>query len=86
MELRQEKCAAPTDLALETVRVPMAWVTGDSVYGNDRRLRVWLEEQDHAYVMAVSGPEYVWRAGPAVSGQRHPGGAGDGGLVPVACR
>jgi SRSO17 transposase len=44
-------------------RVPMAWVTGDSVYGNDRRLRVWLEEQDHAYVMAVSGQEYVWRAG-----------------------
>ncbi len=44
-------------------RVPMAWVTGDSVYGNDRRLRVWLEEQEHAYVMAVSGQEYVWRAG-----------------------
>jgi SRSO17 transposase len=44
-------------------RVPAAWVTGDSVYGNDRRLRVWLEEQDHAYVMAVSGQAYVWRAG-----------------------
>jgi len=43
--------------------VPAAWVTGDSVYGDDRRLRVWLEEQDHAYVMAVSGKEYVWRAG-----------------------
>jgi SRSO17 transposase len=43
--------------------VPAAWVTGDSVYGDDRRLRVWLEEQDHAYVMAVSGKEYVWWAG-----------------------
>ena len=43
--------------------VPAAWVTGDSVYGDDRRLRVWLEEQDHAYVLAVSGKEYVWRAG-----------------------
>jgi SRSO17 transposase len=43
--------------------VPAAWVTGDSVYGDDRQLRVWLEEQDHAYVMAVSGKEYVWRAG-----------------------
>jgi SRSO17 transposase len=43
--------------------VPAAWVTGDSVYGDDRRLRVWLEEQDHAYVMAVSGKEYVWQAG-----------------------
>ena len=44
-------------------RVPAAWVTGDSVYGDDRRLRVWLEAQGHAYVMAVSGKEYVWRAG-----------------------
>jgi SRSO17 transposase len=35
--------------------VSAAWVTGDSVYGDDRRLRVWLEEQDQAYVMAVSG-------------------------------
>jgi SRSO17 transposase len=43
--------------------VPAAWVTGESVYGDDRRLRVWLEEQDHAYVMAVSGKAYVWRAG-----------------------
>jgi len=41
--------------------VPAAWVTGDSVYGDDRRLRVWLEEQEQAYVLAVSGKEYVWR-------------------------
>jgi SRSO17 transposase len=44
-------------------QVPATWVTGDSVYGDDRRLRVWLEEQNRAYVMAVSGKEYVWRAG-----------------------
>jgi DDE superfamily endonuclease len=25
--------------------VPAAWVTGDSVYGGDRRRRVWLEQQ-----------------------------------------
>ena len=50
--------------------VPAAWVTGDSVYGDDRRLRVWLEEQDHAYVLAVSGKEYVWRAGSAAPGQK----------------
>ena len=25
--------------------VPAAWVTGESVYGDDRRLRVWLEER-----------------------------------------
>ena len=42
-------------------RVPGAWVTGDSVYGDDRRLRVWLEEREQAYVLAVSGKEYVWR-------------------------
>jgi SRSO17 transposase len=41
--------------------VPGRWVTGDSVYGNDRRLRVWLEAQPQAYVLAVSGQEYVWR-------------------------
>lgn len=40
--------------------VPAAWVTGDSVYGDDRRLRLWLEEREQAYVLAVSGKEYVW--------------------------
>lgn len=41
-------------------QVPIRWVTGDSIYGDDRRLRLWLEEQDHAYVLAVSGKDYVW--------------------------
>jgi SRSO17 transposase len=40
--------------------VPAKWVTGDRVYGDDRRLRVWLEAQSQAYVLAVSGKEYVW--------------------------
>jgi SRSO17 transposase len=40
--------------------VPAQWVTGDSVYGGDRRLRLWLEGQPRAYVLAVSGQEYVW--------------------------
>ena len=40
--------------------VPAKWVTGDSVYGDDRRLRMWLEAQPQAYVLAVSGKEYVW--------------------------
>ena len=39
---------------------PAKWVTGDSVYGNDRRLRMWLEAQPQAYVLAVSGQAYVW--------------------------
>jgi SRSO17 transposase len=40
--------------------VPARWVTGDSVYGDDRRLRRWLESCPQAYVLAVSGKEYVW--------------------------
>lgn len=40
--------------------VPLAWVTGDSVYGDDRTLRGWLEEREQAYVLAVSGKEHVW--------------------------
>jgi SRSO17 transposase len=40
--------------------VPAQWVTGDSVYGHDRRWRRWLESQPHAYVLAVSGQAYVW--------------------------
>ena len=69
--------------------VPAAWVTGDSVYGNDRRLRVWLEAQERASVLAVSGQEYVWLGWqqrqvktilasclPAEGWQRHSAGAG----------
>jgi SRSO17 transposase len=40
--------------------VVLSWVTGDSVYGNDRGLRGWLEERKQAYVLAVSGNETVW--------------------------
>ena len=43
--------------------VPARWVTGDSVYGHDRRLRRWLEAQRQAYVLAVSGQESVWLDG-----------------------
>ncbi len=42
--------------------VPLTWVTGDSISGDDRTLRGWLEQQQQAYVLAVSGKEYVWRA------------------------
>jgi SRSO17 transposase len=40
-------------------RVPATWVTADSIYGDDRRLRMWLEAHEQAYVLAVSGKEYV---------------------------
>ncbi len=39
--------------------VPAAWVTADEVYGGNRRLRLWLEEQQQAYVMAVSTLEAI---------------------------
>ena len=39
--------------------VPAAWVTADEVYGGDRRLRLWLEAQQQAYVMAVSTLEAI---------------------------
>jgi SRSO17 transposase len=34
--------------------IPARWVTGDTVYGNDWRLRSWLDERRQAYVLAVS--------------------------------
>jgi SRSO17 transposase len=43
--------------------IPAKWVAGDSVYGDDRRLRLWLEAQLQASVLAVSGQEYVWLDG-----------------------
>ncbi len=40
--------------------VPAAWVTGDSLYGGDRRLRVWLEQQEQPFVLAVAKDEPLW--------------------------
>ena len=34
--------------------VPFGWVTGDSVYGNDWRMRSWLEERDLSYLLGVT--------------------------------
>jgi SRSO17 transposase len=42
--------------ALDT-GVPFRWVTGDTVYGGDRRLRVWLEQHAIPHVMAVKCTE-----------------------------
>src|SRR5258707_1240386 len=81
-------------------RVPAAWVTADRVYGDDRRLRMWLEAQEQAYVLAVSGKDYVnveatWtqRRGSALlkkmpreGGQRPFAGGGEGKEPPVAPR
>lgn len=37
-----------------------AWVVADSVYGDSRRLGMFLEERKQPYVLAVSGKAYVW--------------------------
>lgn len=44
--------------------VPCGWVTGDAVYGGDRRLRRWLEEREQAFVLAVACDEPLWWGGP----------------------
>jgi SRSO17 transposase len=40
--------------------VPFGWVTGDSVYGDYRQIRLWLETLPKRYVLAVSAKESVW--------------------------
>src|SRR4051812_29909794 len=40
--------------------VPVSWVLGDEVYGNDRRLRLWLEQHDRPHVLAVKATEPLW--------------------------
>jgi SRSO17 transposase len=48
--------------------VPAEWVVGDTVYGYDE-LRLWLEEQQKNYVLAVPETHQVW-----VQGQPQPVG------------
>jgi len=40
--------------------VPARWVVGDSVYGGDRRLRLWLEEQGRWFVLGIRKNEPLW--------------------------
>lgn len=40
--------------------IAFKWVTGDEIYGNDRTLRVWMEQQGLFYVMAVASNQHVW--------------------------
>jgi SRSO17 transposase len=55
-----------SELAKEMLRraldagVKAAWVVADSVYGDSRRLGMFLEEREQPYVLAVSGKAYVW--------------------------
>src|SRR3954449_6360775 len=42
--------------------VPFSWVVGDEVYGNDRRLRVWLEQPEAPHDLPIPSTEAM-RAG-----------------------
>jgi len=73
-EKRREKAGVPEGVQFATkptlarrmlerafrADIPIGWVVADSVYGDTRRLGVWLEEQEQPYVVAVSGKAYVW--------------------------
>src|SRR5205085_1248899 len=50
-----------------SAKVPCRWVTGDRVYGKDSSLRLCLEEQGKAYVLAVTGHECA-----CIGLERHP--------------
>jgi SRSO17 transposase len=43
--------------------VPIAWITGDEVYGNAGGLRGWLEAERRPYVLAVATTHQVWLGG-----------------------
>jgi len=43
--------------------VPAAWVTADSVYGSDSKLRCWLQAERRPYVLAVTGAHHIWDGG-----------------------
>jgi hypothetical protein len=73
--------------------VPAGWLCADEVYGCGRRLRVWCEQAQLAYVLAVRSNDTVatvdwrqWRVHaliglPAESAwHRHSAGAGAQGL------
>lgn len=71
---RREEAGVPWEVGFETkpqlarkmleraltAEVPCKWVTADEIYGGDRRLRIWLEQQDQAFVLAVTSNEPLW--------------------------
>jgi len=46
--------------------VPMAWVTGDEVYGDDPTLRDGIAALQHRYVLAVASSTPIWTERPRV--------------------
>ena len=73
-EERRERAAVPEEVGMRTkpelakemlqramdAGVKAGWVVADSVYGDSRRLGMFLEDREQPYVLAVSGKAYVW--------------------------
>lgn len=80
---RREEAGVPKEVAFATkpelakamlqraleAGVPAAWVTGDAVYGGNRRLRMFLEGRGQPFVLAVKRDEPLW----ALEPERGPG-------------
>ena len=59
MRTKPELAKVMLQRALEA-EVKAAWVVADSVYGDSRRLGMFLEESKQPYVLALSGKAHVW--------------------------
>jgi SRSO17 transposase len=59
MRTKPELAKEMLERALEA-GVKAEWVVADSVYGDSRRLGMFLEEREQPYVLAVSGKAHVW--------------------------
>jgi SRSO17 transposase len=71
---RREQAGVPEEVGMRTkpelakemlgraleAGVEATWVVADSVYGDSRRLGMFLEERKQPYVLALSGKAYVW--------------------------
>jgi SRSO17 transposase len=71
---RRERAGVPEEVGMRTkpelakemlqraldAGVKAGWVVADCVYGDSRRLGMFLEEREQPYVLAVSGKAYVW--------------------------
>ena len=59
---------------LRRLGLPIGWVTGDEVYGDNPVLRAGLERRQTRYVLAVSSTSEVWPEAPVVSMPAKPAG------------
>jgi SRSO17 transposase len=71
---RRERAGVPEEIRMRTkpelakemlrraleAGVEAAWVVADSVYGDTRRLGMFLEDREQPYVLALSGKAHVW--------------------------